>query len=262
MSFAGQQETYLNIRRDAQLLDAVKRCWASLWTPRAIDYRAWHGVDHGAVRLAVVVQELVPADAAGVLFTSHPVTGAREEVHINAAWGLGEAIVSGQVTPDALVVNKATGKVEQQTISDKTMMTVPTDDGTRLQAVAADRRRAPVLLPEEAGELASFLRAAPSRCEALHDRIRAAGSGLALGARFRSEIEPFFREASEMLQAAGRQDGAALVMLRRELRGQVGEADANALMTGSGPARSRVTARICSFYPSMRSWLSSAAMSG
>src|SRR6266496_5085127 len=88
MSFAGQQETYLNMHGEAMVLAAVKRCWASLWTARAIGYRARHNIAPQDVSLAVVVQELVPADAAGILFTANPLTGARDEVMINAAWGL------------------------------------------------------------------------------------------------------------------------------------------------------------------------------
>ncbi len=99
LSFAGQQDTYLNVRGDT-LLDAVKRCWASLWNSRAVAYRDQHGISHDDVALAVVVQELVEADAAGVLFTADPVTGARGETVINASWGLGEAVVAGQLTPD------------------------------------------------------------------------------------------------------------------------------------------------------------------
>ena len=91
LSFAGQQETYLNIHGEAMVLDAVKRCWASLWTARAIGYRARHGIAQEDVSLAVVVQELVPADAAGIMFTANPLTGTRDQVMINAAWGLGEA---------------------------------------------------------------------------------------------------------------------------------------------------------------------------
>src|SRR5207249_11895451 len=106
LSFAGQQETYLNMRGEAMVLDAVKRCWASLWTARAIGYRARQGIAAEDVSLAVVVQELVPADAAGILFTANPVTGERDVVMINAAWGLGEAIVGGLVTPDTVVVDK------------------------------------------------------------------------------------------------------------------------------------------------------------
>jgi pyruvate,water dikinase len=401
MSFAGQQETFLNIRGQAMLQGAVKRGWASLWTARAIDYRIRHRIDPGAVRLAVVVQELVPAEAAGVLFTAHPVTGARGEVHINAAWGLGEAVVSGQVTPDAIVIDKATGRVLQHKIGDKAVMTVRTDEGTRTEPVPAERRRAAVLSAEEAAELArigariedvygqpmdvewaraggrffilqarpittmetwndslagdylwtnanvgeaipdvmtpctwslverfmastmvapkaaghrlwgniggrfymnmsmiatmaaavgmkrrllqsseqvfgrlppgmeiplvpvsrwrlilemvplafrvkqkvrrnqkkiaEFVRGAPGRCEALHEGIRAAASGAALRSLWGSEIEPLLRTASEMLQAAGRQNGSALVMLRHDLRERVGEADANAMLTGLSP---------------------------
>src|SRR5439155_21835988 len=123
MSFAGQQETYLNMRGETMVLDAVKRCWASLWTARAIGYRARHGIPPEEVSLAVVVQELVPADAAGILFTANPLTGAREQVMINAAWGLGEAIVGGQVTPDTVVLDKASGALISQEISGTDVMT-------------------------------------------------------------------------------------------------------------------------------------------
>ena len=88
LSFAGQQDTYLNMRGEAMVLDAVKRCWASLWTARAIGYRAQHSIAQEEVSLAVVVQVLVPADAAGILFTANPLTGARDQIMINAAWGL------------------------------------------------------------------------------------------------------------------------------------------------------------------------------
>jgi rifampicin phosphotransferase len=109
LSFAGQRETYLNIHGEAMVLDAVKRCWASLWTARAIGYRARHGIAQGEVSLAVVIQELVPADAAGIMFTANPLTGTRDQVLMNAAWGLGEAIVGGLVTPDTVVVEKVSG---------------------------------------------------------------------------------------------------------------------------------------------------------
>jgi phosphoenolpyruvate synthase/pyruvate phosphate dikinase len=86
LSFAGQQETYLNIRGQQALMAAVKKCWASLWTARAIAYRLQHGIDQEAVALAVVVQALVPAEAAGVMFTANPVNGRRDEVVINARY--------------------------------------------------------------------------------------------------------------------------------------------------------------------------------
>jgi pyruvate,water dikinase len=154
MSFAGQQETYLNMHGEAMVLDAVKRCWASLWTARAIGYRARHNVAQEDVSLAVVVQELVPADAAGILFTANPVTGVRDQVMINAAWGLGEAIVGGQVTPDTVVVDKASGVITKQEIAEKDVMTVRTQIGTQEQPVPAGQRTQAVLSLAQAASLA------------------------------------------------------------------------------------------------------------
>ncbi len=105
-AFAGQQDTYLNVAGPEALLAAVRRCWASLWTARAIAYRGQQGVDHQAVKLAVVVQRMVPAQAAGVMFTANPVTGARDEIVIASNPGLGEAVVSGQVTPDHVILRQ------------------------------------------------------------------------------------------------------------------------------------------------------------
>ncbi|MEV1174938.1 PEP/pyruvate-binding domain-containing protein [Nonomuraea sp. NPDC049784] len=153
MSFAGQQDTYLNITGDA-LLDAVKRCWASLWNPRAIAYREQNGVPHDDVALAVVVQELVDADAAGIMFTANPVSGARDETVINAAWGLGEAVVGGQVTPDTIVVSG--GAVTQSQVGDKTVMTVRTPDGTHEQPVPEELRGRAVIDAAQAVELAAI----------------------------------------------------------------------------------------------------------
>jgi pyruvate,water dikinase len=105
-AFAGQHESFLNVRGTDALLDAVRRCWASLWTDRAIAYRTRLGLDQRAVKLAVVVQRMVPAEAAGVLFTANPVTGATDEVVIDVSRGLGEAVVSGLVTPDHIVLRR------------------------------------------------------------------------------------------------------------------------------------------------------------
>ena len=153
MSFAGQQDTYLNVRGGDGVLEAVKRCWASLWTARALGYRARHGIRPEDVALAVVVQQLVPADVAGVLFTANPMTGCRDQVMINAAWGLGEAIVGGHVTPDTLTVDKPTGVIGSQEIADKDVMTVRSAGGTREEPVPADRRKQPALQPPQAAEL-------------------------------------------------------------------------------------------------------------
>ncbi|MBC7250311.1 MAG: phosphoenolpyruvate synthase [Anaerolineae bacterium] len=153
LSFAGQQETYLNVQGTADVLEAVKRCWASLWTARAIGYRQQHGIDQNAVSLAVVVQRLVPAEAAGVLFTANPVTGRRDQVTISAAWGLGEAVVGGLVTPDTIIVAKATARVLERQTADKQVMTVRVDGGTEERPVPESLRRAPVLSDEQAAEL-------------------------------------------------------------------------------------------------------------
>jgi rifampicin phosphotransferase len=111
LSFAGQQDTFLNVVGEEALLGAVIRCWSSLWTARAIGYRARNGISHEGVALAVVIQTMVEAEAAGVLFTANPLTGRRTETVIDAIAGLGEALVSGQVTPDHYVVVPADGQV-------------------------------------------------------------------------------------------------------------------------------------------------------
>src|SRR4029453_16946218 len=100
----GQQETSLGVSGDAALLDAVRRCWASLWSDRAVSYREQHGLAQVPVKLAVIVQRMVAADVAGVMFTANPVTGARDDTFVEASPGLGEALVSGLVTPDHFVL--------------------------------------------------------------------------------------------------------------------------------------------------------------
>jgi phosphohistidine swiveling domain-containing protein len=154
-SFAGQQETYLNVRGAEALTAAVIDCWASLWTARAMAYRAREGVGPEEVRLAVVIQQMVEADAAGVMFTANPTNGRRDQTVISAAWGLGESVVGGTVTTDDVVVDAGTGSVVSRKTADKDVMTVYAENGTREQPVAAARRRAPVLDDRAAAELAS-----------------------------------------------------------------------------------------------------------
>ncbi len=112
-AFAGQQETFLNIVGEQALLEAVRSCWASLWSERAILYRARQNVDQASVKLAVIVQKMVPADVAGVMFTVNPVSGDKDELVIDASLGLGEAVVSGLVTPDHIVVNKRGSRIKE-----------------------------------------------------------------------------------------------------------------------------------------------------
>ncbi|MCB0107355.1 MAG: hypothetical protein KDE53_15650, partial [Caldilineaceae bacterium] len=119
MSFAGQQDTYLNVVGDAALLDAVKDCWGSLWTARAIGYRSRNQIAHSDVALSVVVQEMVQSEASGVLFTANPLTGNRGETVIDATLGLGEALVSGLVEPDHYIVETVTGQIRSKTLGKK-----------------------------------------------------------------------------------------------------------------------------------------------
>lgn len=132
-SFAGQQETYLNIRGEQELMEAVKRCYASLWGDRAVSYRREKGYEDENVALAVVIQKMVESEVAGVLFTVNPVSGRKEEMLINASYGLGESVVSGAVSPDELVcdrlgnvLNCQIGAKETQVIyGEKQTVTVP-----------------------------------------------------------------------------------------------------------------------------------------
>lgn len=121
MSFAGQQDTYLNILGEAALLQAVVSCWGSLWTARAIGYRSRNHIAHDDVALSVVVQMMVQSEASGVLFTANPLTGNRGETVIDATLGLGEALVSGQVEPDHYIVETKRGRIIQKTLGAKAL---------------------------------------------------------------------------------------------------------------------------------------------
>ena len=141
LSFAGQQDTYLNVKGADALLEAVRNCWASLWTAQAISYRHENDIDQGSVAMAVVVQIMVPADVAGILFTANPATGDRTEMIINASFGLGEAVVGGQVTPDTFIIDRESKHVKETMIGPKEQMVISDgEQGTKLTDVAvADR---------------------------------------------------------------------------------------------------------------------------
>ncbi|XAS69663.1 PEP/pyruvate-binding domain-containing protein [Micrococcaceae bacterium Sec5.7] len=141
-SFAGQQDTYLNVVGADAVLTAVRHCWASLWTDRAVSYRASHGISPSTVALAVVVQRMVDAATAGVLFTANPVTGRRREAVIDASPGLGESVVSGAVNPDHFVVDTASGKILERRIGDKKLIirALPAGGIERIEQADADGR--------------------------------------------------------------------------------------------------------------------------
>ena len=147
MSFAGQQDTFLNVVGDEALLRAVVECWSSLWTARAIAYRTRNNIDHAAVSLAVVVQEMVQSDTSGVLFTANPLTGRRDETVIDATFGLGEALVSGQVEPDHYVVETDSGKILQKQLGAKATVVRGLAGGGVEET--EDERRSEQALPDE-----------------------------------------------------------------------------------------------------------------
>jgi len=157
-SFAGQQETFLNVRGEDDLIHYVRRCWSSLFTPRAIFYRTQRGFPHEKVLISVAVQKMVNSKAAGVMFTLHPVTGDRSKIVIEASWGLGEAVVSGSVTPDRFVVDKDTLEVLSKEIADKTVEYVrdPETGKTIHAEVPPERRKIPCLTDEEIKRLAEL----------------------------------------------------------------------------------------------------------
>ncbi|RLT33583.1 MAG: phosphoenolpyruvate synthase, partial [Chloroflexi bacterium] len=142
-SFAGQQDTFLNVLGDDALLGAVRECWSSLWTARAIGYRARNGIDQSAVSLAVVVQAMVQSDTSGVLFTANPLTGRRTETVVDAIYGLGEALVSGQVEPDHYIVETATGRIVAKLLGAKaTVIRGAEGGGTLTQSADAGSQQA------------------------------------------------------------------------------------------------------------------------
>ncbi len=143
-SFAGQYDTYLNVVGVDAVAEAIVRCWASARAPRVLDYRRQHGLAADRVRMAVLIQQLIPADASAVVFGANPVTGDGDEVMINAAWGLGESVVSGTVTPDSYVIHKQDLTITSRHIAQKRRMTVIASERTeeidvprRLQTQAA-----------------------------------------------------------------------------------------------------------------------------
>ena len=129
-SFAGQYETYLNRRGVDEIADAVQQCWESAHSERVATYRAQHGIG-SEVKLAVLVQQLVIAATSAVVFSTNPVNGNRDEVVINACWGLGESVVSGTVTPDTYIVRKSDLSLTTRRIEKKERMTVAIPGGTK-----------------------------------------------------------------------------------------------------------------------------------
>ncbi|HEY8474845.1 MAG TPA: PEP/pyruvate-binding domain-containing protein [Natronosporangium sp.] len=158
-SFAGIFVTSLGVHGADQVAAAVRRCWASLFSERALSYAARTSVDLAAASMAVGVLELIEATSAGVAFSMHPVTGDQQVVVIEGAWGLGEAVVSGSVTPDQLEVSKPDGSIRRWEVRDKARMSRPDGaTGTVVEVATPDQlRRAPCLTAGQAQQIAGYV---------------------------------------------------------------------------------------------------------
>ncbi|MHC4607106.1 MAG: phosphoenolpyruvate synthase [Planctomycetota bacterium] len=157
-SFAGQQDTFLNVRGCDAVVEKVRECWASLFTPRAIFYRGKKGFDQTKVLMAVVVQVMVDAEKAGVMFTVHPESHEEDRIVIEGTWGLGESVVSGAVIPDRFVLNKETGDSVHRQLAVKEVMVVRDGETgeTVRRAVPDDRSRRPICTDGELRRLADL----------------------------------------------------------------------------------------------------------
>lgn len=185
-SFAGQHDTYLNVVGADAVCDAVLQCWASARAPRALEYRRQHGLPTDGARIAVLVQQLVLADVAAVVFSANPMTGALNEVVVNASWGLGESVVGGSVTPDTYVVSAGSGPavagmawtVLQRDLAEKRRMTVAVAGGTREVDVPRLLWSRPSLCDEQIVEMARLA----------HDLERAMGWPVDLEVAYRDAV--------------------------------------------------------------------------
>src|SRR5260221_5466978 len=153
-SFAGQQDTYLNIVGAEAVLDAVQRCWASLWTDRAVSYRERLGLDQSSVKLAVVLQRMIESSVAGGLFTAHPLTGKRRQAVIDANPGLGAAVAFGAANPDDVVVNTETGEIVERRLGEKRLVIRGTAGGGTLRSEESSGRNEACLTDEQIRALA------------------------------------------------------------------------------------------------------------
>ncbi|MGY1643040.1 PEP/pyruvate-binding domain-containing protein [Geodermatophilus sp. SYSU D00703] len=159
-SFAGLQDTYLWVRGADSVLSHVRRCWASLYSIESVTYRLRRGIPETDLAMAVVVQQMVGSRSSGVMFTRSPLSGDRSVVAIDASWGLGSAVVSGDVTPDSFVVSKVTGEVVRRTVSSKTRWHQPDPSGAGVveSDVPANLRDVPSVSDDEIAELVAIAR--------------------------------------------------------------------------------------------------------
>ncbi|MER7498905.1 PEP/pyruvate-binding domain-containing protein [Nonomuraea pusilla] len=225
-SFAGQQDSYLWVRGRDEVARRVRECWASLYTSRAITYRLANGIPDEGLSMAVGVQKMVDARAAGVAMTLDPGTGDRSKIVVDASWGVGEPVVSGTVTPDNFVLDKVVLSVVRRTVSDKTHELVlgPGDERPALRPVEDARRTAPSLTDDELLAVARLAKAAerhyrvPQDIEWAVDRHLPDGENVVL-LQSRPETVWSRRPASPRAAAGA---GAGVLSITRTLLAQVG----------------------------------------
>jgi pyruvate, water dikinase len=158
-SFAGLQDTYLWQMGHDQLMDSVRKCWASMYNPESVAYRLKLGLPEDQLAMAVVVQTMVNSRCSGVMFTRSPTTGDKSVITIEGSWGLGSSIVSGEVTPDKFVINKITGETTSRNIAEKHIEHLPeASGGISEMPVTEERRKITSISDEELSELASVAR--------------------------------------------------------------------------------------------------------
>ena len=215
MSFAGQQDTYLNVRGADEVVAAVRNCWASLWTPRAMSYRHEMGIEHDAVAMAVVVQLMVPSDVSGILFTANPATGERSEMIINASFGLGEAVVGGQVTPDTYTVDRETMAAKDTIIGAKEQKIVADgDQGTKLEDIAEEERDQSSLSDDDIKELVTLALKAEAHFDGVPQDIEWAYSG---GKLFMLQSRPITNLPPQPIEVEWEPPPPAQILARRQI---------------------------------------------
>ncbi len=153
MSFAGQYNTYLNVRGHESLKEHIKKCWASLWNARAVAYRNKQNLKHHDIAHGVVVQKLVNSTKSGIIFTANPLSGRRDEILLNSSWGLGEAVVGGDVNPDQWIFNKEKKEINEEKISLKEVMSIRKNEGIELVKVKNNLQNKSTLNENELKEL-------------------------------------------------------------------------------------------------------------
>lgn len=211
-SFAGQQDTYLWINGYASVTDHIRQCWASLYTSRAIVYRLKNSIPDEGLSMAVVVQKMVNARAAGVAITMNPSNGDRSKITIDASWGVGETVVSGLVTPDNILMDKITLQVVTEHIGDKHIELVPVDGQLSERAVEADRAEVRCLSDDELSSVAALAKRAekhyrcPQDIEWALDQDLPDGENLLL---LQSRPETVHSSAEKKVEGAADADGTA-----------------------------------------------------